>query len=160
MFYGRYEHKVDSKGRVQIPISLRRAGEDTLYSKFMLVRGIGGCLALFTASRFKDFVKAFMPGDLGKGATVEFQRQFYSRMAEIELDNQGRLLLPKLLREEVGIDEAALFLGAGEWIEIWDKGRYEDYSKQNELTYDDIARHFFATLGRIEPDKSENVIAE
>lgn len=157
MFYGRYEHKVDSKGRVQIPIALRRAGEDTIYTKFKLVRGIDGCLALFTSGGFDKFKDAFMSGDPGRDKIVQFQRDFYSRMVDVELDNQGRMLLPRLQREEVGIDDKVLFLGAGEWIEIWDTDRYAEYSKRSENSYDEIARHFFATLGRKNPDRSENV---
>ncbi len=157
MFFGRYEHKVDTKGRVQIPIALRRADEDKIYSKFTLVRGIDGCLALFTKEGFDRFRDAYMSGNPGREAIVNFQRDFYSRMVEIELDSQGRLLLPRLQREEVGIDGKVLFLGAGEWIEIWDTDRYEEYSRRSETSYDEIARHFFATLGRKQPDQSENV---
>lgn len=157
MFFGRYEHKVDSKGRVQLPVVFRRADEDSVYTKFMLVRGIDGCLSLFTRTHFERFRDAYMSGLSGHDEVVRFQRDFYSRMVEVELDNQGRLLLPRLQREEVGIGETVLFLGAGEWIEIWDKDRYEEHSKNSATSYDDIARHFFATLGRVKPDRSENV---
>ncbi len=154
MFHGRYEHKVDAKGRVQVPIALRKSGEDSVYSKFTLVRGVGGCLALFSTSGFKKFEEAYMDGVPKKD--VRFVRSFYSRMVEVELDSQGRILLPRLLREEVGIGDAVFFLGTGEWIEIWDVNRYEEYEKEGEGVYDDLASQFFETLGRKQPDRSEN----
>ena len=148
MFHGRFEHKVDSKGRVQIPISLRKADEDTLFSRFILVRGVGGCLSLFTRKTFDEFVEAFMPDSLGENGTVQFMRQFFSRMEDLNLDNQGRILIPRLLREEADIGDSVLILGAGKWIEIWDGDRYREHSEESEISYDDIARHFFSTLGR------------
>jgi len=155
MFFGRYEHKVDAKGRVQIPIALRKSGDDTVFSKFKLVRGIDGCLALFSISGFENFKNAYLAG-ASRADSIRFQRDFYSRMVEVELDSQGRILLPRLQREEVRIGDAVLFLGAGEWIEIWDKERYEEYAKQSENDYDELASHFFETLGRKQPDRSEN----
>ncbi|RKZ29504.1 hypothetical protein DRQ36_08395 [bacterium] len=160
MYFGRFEHKVDAKGRVQVPISLRRADMDKIYDRFVLVRGIGGCLALFTKEIFEGFVDAFDPEVLGDMGRVEFMRQFYSRIHDVELDSQGRVLLPRLLREEAGITDSALFLGAGKWVEIWDKNRYEEYTRSCELSYDDIARPFFGTLGRSKPEKRQDVLAE
>jgi len=155
MFYGRYEHKVDAKGRVQVPIALRKSGEDTVFSKFTLVRGVGGCLALFTTKGFEKFQEAYLDG-VSRKDNIRFVRDFYSRMVEVELDSQGRILLPRLLREEVGIKDAVYFLGTGEWIEIWNVSTYEEYEKQSESDYDDLASHFFATMGRKQPDRSEN----
>ena len=160
MYFGRFERKVDSKGRAQIPIDLRRADENKIFDRFVLVRGIGGCLALFTKEVFEDFVEAFEPDVLGDNGTVEFMRQFFSRIHDIELDNQGRILLPRLLREEVGIEDSALLLGAGRWVEIWDKGRYEEYSRASDVSYDDIARRFFATLGRNKSEQRQDVPTE
>ncbi len=160
MYFGRYKHKVDSKGRVQIPVTLRRADDDKIYDKFTLVRGVGGCISVFTRDEFERFVDAIIPEDMGMSDVIDFQRLFYSRTHEVELDNQGRILLPRLLREEAGIDSSALFLGAGKWFEIWNRDRFEEYSSQSEHSYDEIARHFFATLGRKKKARVENVSAE
>jgi len=160
MYYGRYEHKIDSKGRLQIPVALREAEDDKIYNKFVLVRGIDDCLVLFTRDVFNQFYDAFDPESLGKHGTVEFMRQFFSRMQYLTLDNQGRILLPKLLREEVSLKDSALILGAGKWIEIWDKDVYHKQSETTELSYDDIARDFFATLGRKKAENTRNESTE
>lgn len=156
MFYGRFEHKIDPKGRIQLPIELRFADEDKVYNKFILVRGIGGCLALFVKDDFQRYAEAVELSELGKKGTVEFVRQFYSRVHFVELDNQSRILVPRLLKEEAGLKETALILGAGDWIEIWDKERYEKASAESAYTYDDIAKEFFATLGRKSSSESSN----
>ena len=160
MYHGRFEHKVDAKGRVQLPIALREASDDKVYNRFVLVKGIGGCLVLFARDTFQEFFDAFEPEQLGRDGTVEFMRQFFSCMHDVVLDNQGRILLPRLLREEAGIEKTALLLGAGKWVEVWDKERYEKYSAESEISYDEIARHFFATLGRRKTDHRQDVPTE
>ncbi len=160
MYYGRFEHKVDAKGRIQLPIALREAEGDKVYNRFVLVKGIGGCLVLFTREIFESFFEAFEPEQLGDNGTVEFMRQFFSRMHDIVLDNQGRILLPRLLREEAGIGNTALLLGAGKWVEIWDKEQYEKHSSESEISYDEIARGFFATLGRRKDSNRQDVPTE
>lgn len=151
MFGGTYEHKVDAKGRVQIPSNLRQAGSGTVYSKFVLVVGPDGCLSLFVKEgrdSFENFSEAFESLLTGQGNVLAFMREFYSNIQDVEVDTQGRILVPKALREKAGIGDNVLIIGAGKWIDIWDKARYEKFRSESGVLYDQISRVFFTTLGR------------
>ncbi len=155
LFYGKYEHKVDSKGRVQIPAAIRQTSGDAVYTKFMLLRGSNDCLALVPEREFQANFEAFRPETLGGGESIKVMRRLYPNAFQVVLDNQGRVLLPKNLRELAGIEENALIIGVGAWIELWNKERYERVCADSDLEYDDIADLFFSTLGRKKPTDDE-----
>jgi MraZ protein len=149
MFYGRYEHKVDAKGRIQIPVGLRKASEGMIHNAFFLVKGPDGCLALLLEKDFRDMeTNEEVAARYSEAELVRVRREFFSNATYFELDNQSRLLLPKHMRDDAGITSDALLLGAGTYIEIWDEARYEKFKKDSNLNYDEVVRPFFALLGR------------
>jgi MraZ protein len=157
LFYGRYEHKIDSKGRIQIPVAIRKAGINTVYSEFMLLRGPDNCLALVPEDDFIKNFDSFRPETLKKGESAKIMRRLYPNAFKLPLDNQGRILLPKNLRDIAGIESDALIIGVGAWIEIWNKDRYEMVCDDSKVGYDEIADLFFSTLGRKKPDENNDV---
>jgi len=153
MFYGRFEHKIDPKGRLQIPITLRQIERDKIFSSFMLLKGSGGCLALVPVDEFHRNAREFTP-ELGAKGIVDFARRLYPNAFELQLDNQGRILLPKNLREFAGIEDDVLIIGLGSWIELWNEERYDRVCAESEIGYDEIADLFFSNLGRKRLDKN------
>lgn len=147
MFYGRFGHKIDNKGRLQIPIALRQIDRDKIYGSFMLLKGSSGCLALVPVDEFHKTAREFTPELSAKGI-VDFARRLYPNSFELQLDNQGRVLLPKNLREHAGLEDDVLIIGLGSWIELWNEDRYEAVCAESEIGYDEIADLFFSNLGR------------
>ncbi|MCD6123781.1 cell division/cell wall cluster transcriptional repressor MraZ [bacterium] len=148
MFYGKYRHKIDSKGRVALPARLRTAGKGLGYTEFVLTRGIGGCIALFPANKFEEFINNFDASELSFEESLAFYREFASWAHFVAIDNQGRILLPSVLKEEAGIKDDVLILGVVDWIEIWNPDRYSAYTKSQKVDYDSGAMKFFGSLIR------------
>ena len=137
MFSGTYEHNIDSKGRIIIPAKFR----DELGHDFVLTKGLDNCLFVFPAAewiKFRDKLKA-VPLTSKEGRA--FTRYFFSNAVECEMDKQGRLNIPTLLRAHAGIDKEVVTIGVDDRIEIWGRERWLTYNEQPELDSDLIAEN-------------------
>lgn len=132
MFQGRYSHSLDDKKRIIIPQKLRYV----LGEKFIVTKGLEKCLWVFTEDEFRIFdAKITERPMLDKDARL-LQRFFIAEALEATTDIQGRVAIPANLREYASIDKEIEIVGAGNRIEIWDKQRWDDLSK--EITDDRV----------------------
>lgn len=121
MFMGQYEHSIDAKGRIIIPVKYR----EDLGESFVVTRGLDGCLFLYPAQEWQSFVEKLkeLPSNQN---TRKIQRQFLSKAMEVSLDKQGRILIPAILREVAALEKEVVFVGMMNRIEVWDKNRLEE----------------------------------
>lgn len=135
MFIGEYNHTIDAKGRLIIPSKFR----EVLGDEFVVTKGMDGCLFVFDNPEWQAFEeKLHKLPMIDKGAR-QFTRFFLAGAASVEVDKQGRILLPAVLREFAGITKDAVLVGVGSRVEIWSKDRWE-----GTITYQDmeeISRH-------------------
>ena len=125
MFTGEFRHTVDDKGRLAVPARFRAQ----LEGGAVVSRWIDGCLAIHTRTGW-DALAARVAGlPITDAGARLFQRQIFGGALEAELDRQGRVLLPAYLREEAGLHEEALVVGARDHAEIWAPDRWADYSR-------------------------------
>jgi MraZ protein len=138
LFTGKFEHKVDQKGRVFVPKRLLASmGEAELSSlRFVVTLGLDSCLYLFTREGFREHLAGLKKAAFGKPEYRAVMRGIGALSQEQGLDAQGRLLLPEELRERVGIRKNAIVVGAIEHIEIWDAERFtSEAAPEAEQTY-------------------------
>ncbi len=149
MFTGSYLHQVDSKGRVSIPAKFRYAVDSEGYPKFKLIKGIGDCLVLVTTddfARVEGEYHADFPTFL---ELIKYKRAFLSRAITVNTDPQGRVMIPMDKLDEVGISKEVLIIGVGEWIELWNKEKYDKYIAEiSPADYEAMALSFFSALAR------------
>ncbi len=124
---GEYDCKLDPKGRLMLPVDLRKQlGDEMAKGGFVLNRDIfEKCLVLYPISEWNK-VSAQVAGlnrFIKKNAV--FIRRFNNGATPVELDATGRLLLPKPLAEYAELDKDIKLCGNGERIEIWSKSAYE-----------------------------------
>ncbi len=115
MLVGSYTNSVDSKGRVFLPAKFRSFLGDTV----IVAKGAGNCLVVYTEAMFAQFIER-----LRKNGQTEAQKhiRFLSvSAANLEPDVQGRIMLPKELREYAQLDKEVLFIGMVDTVEIWNK---------------------------------------
>lgn len=126
MFYGSYEHKVDDKGRVPIPARFRREVKEELALTHLSDR----CITAYPAEEWEKIGKNLTASaSPDRMKTRLIKRMIFGRAFTATFDAQGRVMLPAMLREGVGIKESALIVGAGNYFEIWDKDSYETTMK-------------------------------
>ena len=126
MFMGEYNHTIDEKGRIIVPSKFREA----LGDNFVVTQGLDGCLFVYSYAEWDNFVEGLkqLPGT--KEAR-QLQRYFMAGAAACEVDKQGRILLPQVLREYADLKKEVVLVGVLSRVEIWDKDRWL------ENTYDE-----------------------
>lgn len=135
MFIGEYRYSADAKGRVSVPAKFR----DELGESFFVTKGLDQSLFIFPQSEWQRFEEKLKALPLTNAKARAFVRIFYSGATEIEMDKQGRMLIPQNLRDFAGIDKELLVIGVGNRIEVWSEKTWEAYSSPENLSYDDLA---------------------
>lgn len=134
MFIGEYQHAIDTKNRMIIPSKFR----EELGSSFILTKGLDGCLYAYTISEWKVLEEKLKSLPLTSKDARAFVRFFFSGANEIEIDKQGRALIPQNLLEYAQIKKDIVSIGISTRIEVWSKEKWEEYNN-SDIDFDDIA---------------------
>ena len=137
MFIGEYEHSLDAKGRVIMPVKLR----DDIGEKFIITKGLDGCLFAYSQNEWTNFEEKLKSLPLTNKNARDFVRFFLSGAVECEIDKQGRFLIPGNLREYATLEKDAVIIGVGTRIEIWNKASWKQYSSDENISADEIAEN-------------------
>jgi MraZ protein len=135
LFYGEYQHTVDSKGRVIIPSRFREG----LGESFILTKGLDDCLFAYSRDEWSNLEAKLKTLPLSSKDARAFIRFFFSGAAECEVDKQGRILIPQNLRDYARLDKDIYIIGVSTRVEIWEKTKWESYSSNENLSADKIA---------------------
>jgi len=123
---GTYECKVDVKGRVLIPSAFKKQLAPVINKGFVLKRAVfQSCLELYPISQWEELISKVNSLNRFKKKNNDFIRRFTAGVKFIELDNNGRLLIPKDLIEFSNIKRDIVLSSSVNIIEIWDKQSYE-----------------------------------
>ena len=137
MFIGEYEHNIDAKGRVTMPVKLREDIGDT----FIVTKGLDGCLFAYSQTEWKNFEEKLKSLPLTNKNARDFVRFFLSGAIECEIDKQGRFLIPGNLRNYAKLEKETIIIGVGTRIEIWNKEEWTRYSSDENISADEIAEN-------------------
>ena len=140
MFMGEYNHTIDTKGRLIVPSTFREALGDT----FVVTKGLDGCLFVYDNQEWNAFEEKLKSLPITNKEARQFARFFLAGAAEVEVDKQGRILVPNILREFAQINKEVVLIGVASRIEIWSKERFEGITAFEDM--DEIAEHM-AELG-------------
>ena len=134
MFIGEYQHALDPKNRIIVPAKLR----DGLGNKFVITKGLDGCLYAYPLEEWEILENKLKTLPLTNKDARAFVRFFFSGACEIELDKQGRGLIPQNLKEYAGIEKDIVSIGVLSRVEIWSKEKWNNYNESN-IDFDSIA---------------------
>jgi MraZ protein len=137
-FVGRYEHSLDGKGRIILPVRFR-ASFDTLA---LVSKHDERCLAIWTPEAFDrkaEEMAVLMDGTAGERARA---RAWSMGSAEVDLDRQGRVAIPAYLREFATLEEnsSVLVHGALTHIELWNPQLWEVHGTAGDASLTGEAR--------------------
>lgn len=126
-FKGQYEHSIDDKGRVAFPAKLRKIVNSSAQDSFTIVRGQSEpCLYLYPDNEWK-VVEEKLAKINSFSKDGRLAKRYFLRFAEdISLDKQNRLALPSEHAEFAGIQQKVVFIGMGEYIEVWSPEKLEE----------------------------------
>ena len=141
MFLGEYNHSVDSKGRISLPIKFR----DQLSQPFYITRGMEDCLFIYDQEEWMRMDEKIRKLRLTAKAARGFSRMFYAGAMEVSLDKQGRFVIPPHLRSYAGIESDAVIVGVSDRIEVWDKQAWNSYMDSDAMDYDELTESLNAS---------------
>jgi len=127
-FVGRYEHSLDTKGRVILPSKFRAEFEHGGY----LAQHTEGCLALWTPAEFERQTVAMVDRAESGRANRNRARLWASSSHEVEIDRQGRMAIPARLREFASLENEVLVHGALDRIELWNPATWAEKVQPEE----------------------------
>lgn len=142
MFYGEYLHSLDAKGRMIVPAKFREG----LGEKFILTKGLDECLFAYSLEEWSNLEQKLKTLPFTDKDVRAFVRFFFAGANECELDKQGRILIPQNLRDYAKLEKELYVIGVSTRVEIWDKNKWEEYCRGDNMSPDKIAEKM-AMLG-------------
>lgn len=135
MFVGEYYHNLDDKSRLCLPTKFRSA----LGKKAVVTRGLDNCLFLYAQKEWVVLAKKLAGLPLAQANTRAFARLMLAGAMEVEIDKQGRVLIPDYLKEFAKLGKKAVLTGMYDRLEIWDEDIWKTYRSKTEKNSTDIA---------------------
>jgi len=148
---GTYECKADAKGRLMFSSALKKQLASVLQEGFVVKRAVfQPCLELYPMKEWNLMMEKINKLNRFVKKNNDFIRRFTAGVKMVELDNSGRLLIPKDLCQFAGIEKQIVLSSAVNIIEIWDKNRYEKAIDDASVDFADLAEE---VMGNTEQDE-------
>ena len=130
MFRGIFHNTLDDKGRLSIPARFREQIKTNHETPFVLTLGFDQCLFLYPMDSWKKIEEKLSSLDSLNADVRQFQRTIMKASDEVDMDQQGRVIISQVLRKEAGLVKSVVIVGMLHRIELWDKDKYENYHSQ------------------------------
>lgn len=125
-FRGINSISIDPKGRLAIPKRYRESIAEACENQLIATIDIHSpCLLIYTLDEWEVIERKLMSLPNIDPKTREYQRLLLGHASEMEMDGQGRVLLPSLLREHAKLDKDAILLGQGNKFELWSQEAWD-----------------------------------
>lgn len=140
-FTSEYESKLDAKGRLVLParIKAQLPEGDT---ELVLRKGFEPCLILYPITEFKKVFARISGLSEFNEEYRTLQRNFFSGTATVELDGNGRILIPKNMLAYARIDRDVVLVGMGNKVEIWNPEEYQNHLIQSPGELSKLAQKY------------------
>lgn len=135
MFIGEYHHTIDNKGRLSVPKKFRADLDKGLF----ITKGLDGCLFIYTTTEWGRMSEKLNSLPLTNKNAREFKRHMTSGAMDLEIDGQGRVMLPEYLRTFAGLTKNVVVAGVAERIEIWDEETWNKHVEEISSKTEEIA---------------------
>lgn len=135
MFIGEYQHSIDPKKRLALPSKFRKE----LGSKVVVTRGLDKCLFVYPLKTWKELAEKLGTLPMGESGTRSFVRLMLAGATDVDVDSQGRVLLPDYLKDYAVLDKNVTVAGLFNRLEIWDDAKWIAYKNKAEENTDEIA---------------------
>ena len=135
MFIGEYNHNLDDKGRLAVPIKFRA----DLSKGAVITKGLDNCLFLYPKEEYEKLAIKLASMPISKANNRAFTRHLIGGAMDVELDKQGRVILPEYLRKFANIAKKVVVAGLYNRLEIWDEKVWETYRQNTEKDSNQIA---------------------
>ena len=130
-FTSEYESKLDAKGRMVLPARIKTQLPEGESQELVIRRGFEPCLIVYPMVEFKKVFSKISGLNEFNEENRKLQRNFLSGVVTVELDSNGRFLIPKNMLTYAQIEKDAMLVGTGSKVEIWNPTIYEKHIIQD-----------------------------
>jgi MraZ protein len=131
MFRGRFQHRIDPKGRLSVPSKFRDAL--ATYDGTLVIVPNDHCLEVHPLEEWQRIETKLREQPIFDPEVRELSRIYVSNAKEATLDAAGRILIPPDLREKAGLSKEVTLVGGGlPQFELWDRSRFEEYERTRQ----------------------------
>jgi MraZ protein len=128
MFIGEYHHNIDDKGRISVPVKFR----NDLAKGAVVTRGLDASLFVLPLEEWGKLADKLSSLPLGAANSRAFTRLMLAGAMDVNLDKQGRFIIPEYLRDYAGLSKKLVIVGLNTRLEVWDADRWDAYRRQTE----------------------------
>lgn len=143
-FTSEYECKLDAKGRLVLPAKIKASLPETSGGELVVRRGFEPCLVVYPFTEYKKIYAKIASLNEFNEEYRKLQRNFFRGNTQVELDNNGRFLIPKTMLRYANLDKEVIVVGMGNRIEIWDPVTYEEYLIQDPGEFSKLAEKYLS----------------
>lgn len=136
MLIGEYIHTIDEKNRLSFPMKFRKE----MGKSVVIAPGIEESLFVFTPDQWKKTVDRLAETPLSE-ENRSFSRYLMGGASEVEVDANGRILIPEALKAKLGIEDKVAIVGLYTRVELWKETTWKKYKKDVETKADKLANH-------------------
>lgn len=129
VFFGEYQVSFSAPGRIVLPKKLRELLKG---NTFIVTKGFDMCLAGYDKEDWEKRAASLLEVSLLEKELIEKRRFLFSSTVYLEIDDQGRFVLPRTLLEYAGLDTKVVIVGTGDHFEIWSPERWNKYLKETQ----------------------------
>lgn len=126
MFLGSYSLELIGRNRLTLPVRLRR---EVKGNRLVLASGFDRCILGFEEKKWEEVTAPDLARPLSDPAGRALRRKMFSQAEPVELDSQGRLVIPENMAKYGEIKTGVVVIGAGDHFEIWNEENWQKYLK-------------------------------
>jgi len=139
VFRGQYTYSIDAKGRISIPVKLRKQLSPEANETFIMKQGPNKCIELYPLDQWQIHEEKLKALNQFKSENTMFLHLYLQNVFEDNLDSQARILIPQILLTHAGIEKDVLIIGLLDKIVIWNPAVYLDYLKSSVMPLEQLA---------------------
>jgi len=141
-FTSEFECKLDAKGRLVLPSKLKSNLPEASIRQIVIRKGFEPNLIVYPLNEYKILHNKISSLNEFNSEQRKLKRNFFSSIVQVDLDKNGRFLIPKNILIHAKIDRDVIICGMGNVIEIWNKKIYKKYLINNSETYSELAQKY------------------
>ena len=135
MLIGEYNHTLDEKNRMSLPVKFRKE----MGSSVVVAPGLDNCLSIFTTKEWQKISAKLSDSSMLASDNRSFSRFMFGQAVVVDVDAQGRILIPENLKNRSGLSTKVTVIGVQNRAEIWNEKSWNDYKKVVETRADALA---------------------
>ena len=140
LFTGEFECKMDAKGRLTLPSKVKSKLPEVSGNQLVLSLGLEPCLVVYPLVEYRKIYSRIASMNEFNEEFRRLQRNFFRRITEVELDNAGRILVPKTMIKYAKLEKEVILVGMGNRMELWDSTVYEEFIINDNSEFSQLAQ--------------------